>query len=218
MRNNSNKPVILLGAGGHAKVLLDVLRLEQQVLLGLVTPDLEKGSKHLGLEVLGDDEILKKYNHSDIELVNGIGSLPFQKLRWSVSDKVRSWGFTLSKVIHPSAIISADVMLDEGVQVMTGCVIQPGCSIGRDTIINTGSTIDHDCEIGGNTHIAPGCVLSGGVNVGESAHIGTGSRIIQDIKVGEGAVVAAGTTLYKDVEAGMLIKQPNTLQQKRIEV
>ena len=218
MNWSSANPVILLGAGGHAKVLLDVLRLDQRTVLGLVTPDLEKGSKSHGLKVLGDDEELKQYNPSEIDIVNGIGSLPFQQLRWRVGDKVRSWGYTLSKVIHPSAVISADVLLNEGVQVMAGCVIQTGCSIGRDSIINTGSVIDHDCEVGENTHIAPGCVLSGGVNVGMSGHIGTGTRIIQNIQVGEGTVVAAGTTLYKDADANMLIKQPQTLREKRVEV
>jgi len=218
MSNDSDKPVILLGAGGHAKVLLNVLRLEQRNVFGLVTPDLEKGSKHLGLKVLGDDEELKQYNPSEIDLVNGIGSLPFQKLRWDLSDKVRSWGFSLSIVIHPSAVVSNDVLLDEGVQIMAGSVIQPGCSIGCDTIINTGSMIDHDCVICESTHIAPGCILSGGVSIGRLAHIGTGTRIIQNIKIGDRSVVAAGSTLHKDVGANMLIKQPNTLQQNRMEV
>jgi len=213
-----DKPMILLGAGGHAKVLLDSLRLERRNVLGIVTPDLERGSKHLGLVVLGDDKQLKQYNPSEIDLVNGIGSLPFQQLRWNVSDKVRSWGFRLSQVIHPSAIVSSDVTFDEGVQVMAGCVIQPGCTIGRDTIINTGCMIDHDCVINENTHIAPGCTLSGGANIGKSVHIGTGATIIQNIKIGKGAVIAAGTTLYKDVEVNMFLKQTKNLQQHRIVV
>jgi len=218
MSTKSDKPVIVLGAGGHAKVLLDLLRLQRRTILGLVTPDLEKGCECLGYEVLGDDDELRKYNPSDIDLVNGIGSLPFQELRWNVSSKVRSWGFMLSNVVHPSAIISSDVSFDEGVQIMAGCVIQPGCSIGYDTIINTGSIVDHDCTIGKNTHIAPGCVLSGGINIGKSTHIGTGTRIIQNVKIGQGSVVAAGATLYKDVEENEFIKQLNTLQRNRTEV
>jgi len=218
MKYGSDKPVILLGAGGHAKVLLEVLRLEQCNVLGLVAPDLEKGSRHLGLEVLGDDEQIKQYNPSEIGLVNGIGALPYQKLRWSVSNKTRSWGYHLSKVIHPSAVVSSNVTLDEGVQIMAGCVIQPGCTVGRDTIINTGCTIDHDCEIGESTHIAPGCTLSGGVNIGKFVHVGTGTSIIHNAAIGEGTVVAAGTTLYKDVEANVFVKHPKGLQQNRIYV
>jgi len=214
MKDGSDKPVILLGAGGHAKVLLEVLRIQGCNVLGLATPDLEKGSRFFGLEVLGDDDQLKRYNPSEIDIVNGIGSLPFQQLRWSVSNKIRSWEYHLSKVIHPSAVVSSNVTLDEGVQIMAGSVIQPGCNIGRDTIINTGCTIDHDCEIGENTHIAPGCTLSGGVSVGKSAHIGTGVSIIQNIKIGEGVVVAAGTTLYKDVEANLMVKQLKSFQKQ----
>jgi len=218
MSNSPAKPVILLGAGGHAKVLLEALQLEGRNVLGLLTPDLEKGSKHLGVEVLGDDDQLQQFKLSEIDIVNGIGSLPFEQLRWKVSNKVRSWGFSLSTVIHSAAVVSKDATLAEGVQVMAGCVIQPGCTIGQDAIINTGSTIDHDCLIGEKTHIAPGCALSGGVRVGSSVHIGTGCSIIQNIEVGDGAVVAAGTTLYKDVEAKILVKQANRVQQTRIEV
>ena len=209
--------MVLLGAGGHAKVLLEALQLEGRNVLGLLTPDLEKGSKHLVLEVLGDDEQLQQFKPSDIDIVNGIGSLPFEQLRWKISNKVRSWGFGLSRVIHPTAVVSSNATLEEGVQIMAGCVIQPGCTIGKDSIINTGSTIDHDCIIGEKSHIAPGCTLSGGVRVGELVHIGTGCSIIQNIKVGDGAVVAAGTTLYKDVEENMFVKQANRVQQTRIE-
>jgi len=195
-----------------------VLQLEHRNILGLITPELEKGSKHHGLEVLGDDEQLKQYNPTEIDLINGIGSLPSQKLRWQVSEKVRSWGYTLSQVIHPSAIVTSSATLGEGVQIMAGCAIQPGCNIGRDTIINTGCMIDHDCVIDENSHIAPGCVLSGGINIGRSVHIGTGSNVIQNIRIGEGAVVAAGTTLYKNVEKNIFIKQLKCLEQNRIEV
>jgi len=218
MNSGSDKPVILLGAGGHAKVLLDSLRLEGRNVTGLLSPDLEKGSRFLGLEVFGDDEQLKEYSPTEIDLVNGIGSLPFQDLRWSVSNKVRSWGYKLLTIIHPSAIVSSRVSMEEGVQIMAGCVIQAGCIIGRDTIINTGCTIDHDCEIDQNTHIAPGCTLSGGVNIGKSVHIGTGTSIIQNVAIGEGTVVAAGTTLYKDVEANMCVKHPKSLQQTSIDL
>ena len=218
MSNSPAKPVILLGAGGHAKVLLEALQLEGRNVLGLLTPDLEKGSKHLGLEVLGDDEQLQQFKPSEIDIVNGIGSLPFEQLRWKVSSKMRSWGFRLSTVIHPATVVSSNATLEEGVQIMAGCVIQSGCTIGRDTVINTGTTIDHDCMIGGKTHIAPGCAFSGGVRVGKAVHIGTGCSVIQNIKVGEGAVVAAGTILYQDVEAKMLVKQANRVQQTRIEV
>jgi len=217
MSGNSARPVIFLGAGGHAKVLLEILQLEGRNVLGLVTPDLVKGSKHLGLKVLGDDEELQQFNPTEIDLVNGIGSMPFQQLRWKVSNKVRYWGFRLSRVIHPSAVVSKTTILEEGVQIMAGCVIQPGCTIGQDAIINTGSTIDHDCMIGKKAHIAPGCTLSGGIRVGESAHIGAGSSIIQNIEIGEGAVVASGTALYQNVKEKTLIKQPKGIQQTRIE-
>ena len=201
------KPLIIIGAGGHAKVITDALKISGREILGFVTPDLEIGTEFLGEKVLGDDEVIKQYSLDEIELANGLGSLPRKNLRWQLADKMRKQGYKFSSVIHPDSVIASGVSLDEGVQVMAGVVIQSGTNIGQDSIINTGALIDHDCKIGKYCHIAPGVVLSGGVIIGRGTHIGTGAKVTQYITINEGCIVAAGTTIYKDIPTKTQVKQ-----------
>ena len=195
----SNKPVIILGAGGHAKVVADILKLSSRDVLGFITPSLKFGEEFCGKKVLGNDEVINSYSPEDIELVNGIGSLPRKKLRWQLASRMRQQGYTFASVIHPNTIIAADVDLAEGVQIMAGVVIQAGTKTGIDSIINTGAIIDHDCKIAANCHLAPGVVCSGGVTIGRNTHLGTGTIVIEYRTVGCNCVVAAGTTVFRDI-------------------
>ena len=169
-----NKPVIILGTGGHAKVVADALKLSGREILGFVTPDLEIGTEFCGKKILGDDLVINQYAPDTVELVNGVGSLPKKILRWQLAEKMRIRGCSFATIIHPRAMIASGVSLGEGVQVMAGAVIQSGTIIEQDSIINTGALIDHDCKIGKNCHLAPGIVMGGGVVVGENSHIGVG--------------------------------------------
>ena len=195
-----DKPVIILGSGGHAKVVEDTLRLLGRQVLGFVTINNQSLKKILNIHFLGDDSILDKYSNIDVDLANGIGSIPYDVTRWDVAKRMRNKGFSFPTFIHPTAFVSSEVSLDEGVQIMAGATIQTGTSIGMDTIINTAVAIDHDCSIGKNCHLAPGTVCSGGVSIKKGVHIGTGSVIIQNITIGKDTNIAAGSTLYKDVE------------------
>lgn len=188
-------------------MVTEALRLSGREILGFVTPDLEAGTGFCGSTALGDDAVIFDYSADEIELVNGVGVLPGQYLRWKLASTMRERGYIFSTVIHPNATITSEVTIGEGVQVMVGGIIQPGSAIGDDTIINTGAIIDHDCEIGKSCHIAPGVVCSGGVKIGRESHIGTGANIIQNITVGNRCVIAAGTTLYRDIKSGMRIRQ-----------
>lgn len=195
----SSQPIIILGAGGHAKVVTDVLVKSGYEIIGIVTPDKERDSLCFGYRVIGDDDELDSYRDKDFLLANGIGFLPGKSLRWDIAMKMREKGHSFVNVIHPSAIIADDVTLVEGVQVMAGSIIQPGVHIGRDTIINTGACIDHDCNIGKNCHFAPGVTLSGDVQVDDGVHIGTGSSVIQGKTIGTGTVIAAASVIYHDI-------------------
>ena len=199
--------LLILGAGGHAKVLLEVLFQEQHNIIGVSTPHLERGTDYLGLVVIGSDKAVFEYDTQEVLLINGIGSLPGVEHRWDLSVKMRERGYRFGSVIHPNSTIATDVVFAEGVQLMAGTIIQPGCKIGQDSIINTGTLIDHDTSIGDQCHIAPGVTLSGDVQIGNNVHIGTGAQVIQGIQIGDNAVIAAGTTVYKDVPSGTLVRQ-----------
>ena len=191
--------MILLGAGGHAKVVAEALIQSGKTILGLVAPDKKKGSKYFGLDVLGNDDELFSYSPREVVLANGIGALPGKVFRWKLASQMREKGFQFTRVIHPSATIAADVIVGEGAQVMAGSIIQPGSSIGQDSIVNTRVSVDHDCKIGENCHLAPGVILSGCVNIGKGAHLGTGSTVIQNISIGANSTVSAGSIVYKDL-------------------
>ena len=199
-------PVLIVGGGGHAKVLIEALRLRSVSILGIIDADpAYAGQKILGVPVIGGDEKATEYPLNDVQLVNGVGSIDIPEKRRGLFEKFKSKGFSFATVIHPSAVVASDVELGEGAQIMAGAVIQPGSSIGRNVIINTNASIDHDCQIGDHVHVAPGATLSGGVSVGTKTHIGTGATVIQGIRIGSGSIVGAGALVLKHVSDSVTI-------------
>lgn len=197
-------PVIVLGAGGHAKVLIDMLRLRGHEILGIADADAGKhGTTHAGCRVIGGDDAVLQHDPARIRLVNGVGSTDRPQARRRLFDDFRRRGYVFQSVTHPSTVIAGDTVLEEGVQVMAGAVIQPGSRIGMNAIVNTAASVDHDCTIGAHVHLAPGVVLSGNVRVGAGTHIGTGACVIQGIAIGENCVIGAGAVVLEDIPAGM---------------
>jgi sugar O-acyltransferase (sialic acid O-acetyltransferase NeuD family) len=195
-------PVIVIGGGGHSLVLIDVLRLLSFEIIGYTDPDVQLQNKRtLGVKYLGDDDVIYNYAPKDICLVNAIGSVASTKLRCEIYQTFQAKGYSFSTVVHPSAIVSSDVLLSEGVQIMAGAIIQPGSQIGPNTLINTKASVDHACTIGAHVHIAPGVTLSGGVYIEDNAHVGTGATVIQQIHIGNNSVVGAGAVVLKNVRA-----------------
>ena len=196
-----NKPLIVLGAGGHAAVLVDMLRSQGMVPLALVAPTAGAPRTVLADIPLWHDEAkILAYRPNEVELVNGIGSLPGNPLRAELFARYQALGYRFSRVISPYATVSDYAELEEGVQVMAGAIIQAGTRIGANSIINSGAIVDHDCHLAGDNHVAPGAVLSGGVVTGKRVHIGTGAAVIQGISIGADAVVGAGSTLTQPLE------------------
>lgn len=199
-------PVIVIGGGGHAKVLIEALRRSGIEVLGLTDPDPKGAARRIpGVPVLGDDGALAAHPPGTVELVNGVGSTGDTGPRRAVFERWRERGYGFATVVHPSAVVAPDAALAEGAQVMAGAVIQPGVSVGADAIVNTGAVVDHDCAIGEHAHIAPGAVLSGGVTVGAGAHVGTGAAVVQGVEIGAGAVVAAGAAVVGPVAPGATV-------------
>ena len=200
------KPVILLGAGGHAKVLLDIL-LEQNIeVLGIVEKDgADLPSDMYGIPVIGTDSDVQQYQPDKVGLVNGIGSIGPTALRQKVYEKFRRQGYCFPQVIHPGAVVSRRAELGEGVQIMAGAVVNIGTRVKENSIINTNASVDHDCLIGAHVHIAPGVTLSGGVTVGNGSHIGTGASVVQGIEIGANVIVGAGAVVVNTVAVGKTV-------------
>jgi len=202
----SDVSIIIVGAGGHARVLIDTLLASGVQILGIVDANTEQvGGKIRGIPVLGGDEVLHGFTPGNILLVNGIGSSRSTDLRKVVYERFTAEGYEFMNAIHPSAVISPSAVLMSGVQIMAGVVIQPDALIKQNVLVNTGVTIDHECRIEAHAHLAPGVTLSGSVSVGEGAHIGTGSVVIQGVRIGCGAFVAAGAVVVGDVPDGQKV-------------
>ncbi|MCP4701449.1 MAG: acetyltransferase [Gammaproteobacteria bacterium] len=204
MRGNTDKPsLIIVGAGGHAKVLIDTLLAAGCVnILGITDREPAKsGTNILSIPVIGTDEVINQYAPANVLLVNGLGSIGAGDKRMQIFKRFKARGYCFAKVIHPSTLLASETVIGEGAQILAGAIVQTGCKLGDNVILNTRVAIDHDCIIGSHVHIAPGAVLSGEINVGENAHIGTGAVIIQGVNIGAGSVVGGGAAVIRDVSA-----------------
>jgi sugar O-acyltransferase (sialic acid O-acetyltransferase NeuD family) len=208
-------PCVLLGAGGHARVVLAAARAAGLVVSGVCDPVLaaEAASNWEGVDVLGDDAALERLSPYTVQLLLGIGQLTQGSLREQLFARWRERGHGFPVLIHPRAWAAPDARLAEGVQLMAGAIVQPGCAIGENTLINTAASIDHDCTVGRHVHIAPGARLCGAVHIGDGACIGAGAVVIQGVRIGAGAVVGAGVTALRDLEpARTLVGASNRLR------
>ncbi len=201
-----SKPIIVIGAGGHAKVVIGSLLAAGAEIIGALDDDVSLHGKNiLGVAVLGGDSVLAGHEPKNVMLVNGIGSTSVPERRQAVFERLKEQGYGFAAVIHPSAVIAADVETGEGSQIMAGAVVQPGVRMGCNVIINTRAGIDHECRIGGHVHIAPGATLSGEVTVGEGSHIGTGATVIEGVSIGNRSVIGAGAAVIGDVAGGATV-------------
>lgn len=197
----SELPVIVIGGGGHAKVLLSALKLTERNVLGFVDLNLALPPL-LGVPHLGDDSAVFTYLPDRVELVNGVGSLGSTKNHQNVYDRFVQKQYRFAAVIHPSAVVAPEVQIEDGVQIFAGAIVQSGCRICANVIVNTGARVDHDCIIDAHAHIAPGVTICGGVSVAGGAHVGAGATVIQGIHIGKGSMVGAGALVIRDVPPG----------------
>lgn len=200
--------IIILGSGGHAKVLIDMIRVTGDYdIIGILDPAIESDSHVLGIRVLGNDSLLPKLFEEGVNnACIGVGSVRDNYKRKSLFQNVKSYNFAIPLLLHPKAIISENAQVSEGAQIMAGAIVQAGTSVGENTIINTGAIIEHDCKISRHVHICPGVVVSGGCIIEEGSFIGTGSAVIQGITIGKNSLIAAGSVVVKDVPEGVMVK------------
>ena len=185
-----NSNLSIYGIGGHAKVLIESAILNDFTIDCLYDDDVNKSCSNFGrFKIIGPIDI----NFRD-SLIIAIGN---NKIRKQISDRIAKANWRT--IIHPTSIISKEVLIGEGSVIMAGAIIQPDTRIGKHVIINTGASIDHDCCIGNYVHISPKVTLSGDVYVGDGAHIGVGACVIPGITIGKWAIIGAGSVIIRDV-------------------
>lgn len=194
------KQTVILGGGGHAKVVIEVLR-QAALFEPVACVDSQGSGDILGVPIVGDDARLPELLNSGIN--HAFVAIGSNRLRAKLMDKLREFGFQIVTVISPHAIVSPSAMIGEGVVIMPGAHVGTEARIESGTILNSNSNVDHDCVIGANCHLAPGSTLAGGVIVGAETFIATGVSVIPYIRIGSRAVVGAGSVVIRDVPDGV---------------
>jgi UDP-perosamine 4-acetyltransferase len=195
----SPEPVVILGAGGHAKVCLELLRADERyALIGLLDVD-PRPRTLLGAEIIGSDDRLAELSRSGLK--HGFVALGDNRARLAAAVRLAQHGIELVNLISPAATVSPSAVLGRGIAIMAGAVINAATRVCDLAIINTRASVDHDGNIGEASHLCPGCTLAGGVTIGRLTLIGTGSTAIPGITVGENSVIGAGSCIVRDIPA-----------------
>lgn len=203
-------PIVGIGAGGHAKVILDVLtRLGGYEVVGLTDVDPAKiGTTVLGFPVVGDDTALAKLRQSGVEAAFvGVGAVSVHgtHARAAIFDRGRKQGFVVPTLVHPDAVLSSHAAVGEGTVLLAGAAIGAEARLGMNVTVYSGSVIEHDCVIGDHAHLSPGVLLAGGVAVGEGSFLGIGAVVAHGVRIGPWATVGAGAVVLADVAGGRTV-------------
>lgn len=191
--------IIVIGGGGHAKVIISILKkLNKYEIVGYT--DFQNKGEILGISYLGNDDMLNSlYNKGIKNAVIGLGQIKSAAFRRKLVALCKDIGFKLPAIISQNAIINEEVSIGNGTVVMDGVTINSSSSIGEYSIVNTSASIDHDCSIGDFTHIAPGVTLSGEVKIGNDVLIGTGANVIQQINIPDNTIISAGSSVFQSI-------------------
>lgn len=200
-------PIVIIGAGGHASVISDIIKKQgRYCIIGYTVPGEQPSAASWGYKYLGNDTVLPELLQDGIKLAAlGVGGTGNNRPRSKLYEQIRALGFSFPVLSHPAAIVSGNVFLGDGTVIAPGAVVNPGVETGVNVIINSGSMIEHVTSIGDHVHVSPGAIICGGVRIGRLAHVGAGAVVIQGVSIGEGAVVGAGAVVLHDVESWTVV-------------
>jgi len=193
----SERQVIILGAGGHARVVADALRAAGRRVAAVVSAPGGSAGGFGDVPILtNDDQALELARGEGLSFIVAIGD---NALRTSIYERFTEAGMTPATVVHPAAVMAEGVRIGVGSLVGASAVVNPGARIGRNAIVNTGAIVEHDCRVMDHAHIAPGVRLGGTVSVGSGALVGIGAIVLPNTTIGAAAIVGAGAVVTKDV-------------------
>ena len=205
--------VVILGGGGHAKVVADILEeMAELEIEGYFAPQPRPDGLY-GYRWLGPDASLEESPAAGVR--SAFVAIGDNRRRMDCLEFLKRRGFRLINAVSPRAVISRHAKLGQGVAVMPGAVINAGTQVGDGAIVNTNASVDHDCVIGACAHIAPGVALAGCVSVGEGAFLGVGSSVIPGITIGPWTTVGAGGVVVADLPGSVLaLGVPATIRRR----
>lgn len=195
--SDSSTPLIMFGAGGHAKVIADLARLLNYEVAGFVdTVHPERaGEFFAGSVILGDFE-----NLPPAVAAVGFGD---NAARLELTEKLLGRGWRLPALIHPTAVVSPSAELGEGTMVMAKAVVQADARVGKACIVNTGAILEHDSLVNDGVHLAPRSCVCGSVVVGKKTFVGAGAVVREKMSIGEGVIIGAGSVVVKSLPDGV---------------
>ncbi|RFC63651.1 hexapeptide transferase [Fulvimarina endophytica] len=194
-------PLVIIGAGGHARVVIELVRAAGRFnIVGLLDPA-PPSDRILGVKVLGDDGALADLRANGIS--HAFVALGANAVRQRVANRLAEMDFTRPCLAHPSAEISPSAERRAGSLVMARAVLGTEALLDEDAILNTGAVADHDVRLGACCHVAPGCALAGGVVVGARSFLGVGTSVRPEIRIGSDVVVGAGAAVVSDLSDGI---------------
>lgn len=198
------KEIILLGLGGHAKVVTDTIESSTNFIIkGFLDTAEHIGESYRGYKVIDTDANAKYYLDDDCrDAFLCLGYLGRSRLRNDIAEQMIRFGYKFPTIIDKSSICSSDVYIGNGTYVGKNAVINSMAQIKDMCIINTGAVVEHECVIGDYTHISVNATICGGCSVGKGSFVGAGATIIQGISIGSNVIIGAGTTVLKDVPDG----------------
>jgi sugar O-acyltransferase (sialic acid O-acetyltransferase NeuD family) len=190
--------LLIWGAGGHAKVVLDIARSSGRFgRIVFVDDDPGKaGLRFCGCPVLGGPGELHRFPASAFVIAVGDN-----RVRARCFGRALGGGLSPVALVHPTAVVSPSAIIGSGTVVMAGAIVNAGAEIGENCIVNSGAIVEHDCRIAGHVHVSPRAVLGGGVTVGACAHVGIGAVVLPGAAVGEESVVGAGAVVLREAPA-----------------
>lgn len=191
--------VVIIGAGGHGRVVLDILRAAGAVrVVGFIDSNRSlHGHRVDGVPVIGDLSILPGQLAQGV--TGAIIAIGDNGIRREYAETVSLMGFELINAIHPSANVASTATLGRNVVIAAGCLVCAHCQIGHSAILNTGCIVDHESVVGQSVHICPGARVAGRVIIESGAFVGIGSTVIQGVRIGSDAIVGAGAVVIRDV-------------------
>jgi sugar O-acyltransferase (sialic acid O-acetyltransferase NeuD family) len=197
--------LVLWGASGHGKVVLDVAR----AMGGFETISfIDDACEEFGREFC-DCQVFRASHYLQLLKDKGcsryVVSIGSNEMRAACFQRAFDHGLLPATLVHPSAVISESARLEDGTVVMAKVVINAGAQIGKNCILNTAAVVEHDCRVGDHVHLSPGVLLGGGVTVHSFAHVGIGAIALPGSEIGEGAIVGAGAVVLDSVPSGTTV-------------
>lgn len=195
-----SKQVIIIGTGGHAKVVADIVIKSNDKIIGFLDDNASEGV--WGYPLLGHCDDIPQW----IDRAEFIVAIGKANVRERIMNQYTCNWYT---AIHPNAVVGNHVAIGEGSAFMAGTVVNSDTSIGRGCIINTGATVDHDNIINEFSHISVGAHLGGTVSIGCKTWVGIGATVSNNINICDNCTIGAGAVVVKNIaEAGTYVGVP----------